>query len=261
MYQHHLDSIEKMKEYFFGREGVIALVLGGSVAKGNERPDSDIDGMVIVTDEEFARRKDLGMTAECIMGQCTYPEGYFDVKYMTKDYITVAAEKASEPTRNSFVKARVLFSSDPEIEDIVARIGVFQEQERDDKMLSFYGDCRLNHGYFIHDCKVDGYMRLHAVGEIIYSIYRMILQENGILFQCNRRLEECVAAAPMKPENIVALGRAAAEKQDDASIDAFVQAYFDWSKYPFPDFSKAYSRYVTDFEQWWYVQRPNVNEW
>ena len=46
MYQHHLDSIEKMKEYFFGREGVIALVLGGSVAKGNERPDSDIDGMV-----------------------------------------------------------------------------------------------------------------------------------------------------------------------------------------------------------------------
>ena len=261
MYQHHLDSIEKMKEYFFGREGVIALVLGGSVAKGNERPDSDIDGMVIVTDEEFARRKDLGTTAECIMGHCTYPEGYFDVKYMTKDYIAAAAEKASEPTRNSFVKARVLFSSDPEIEDIVARIGVFQEQERDDKMLSFYGDCRLNHGYFIHDCKVDGYMRLHAVGEIIYSIYRMILQENGILFQCNRRLEECVDTAPMKPQNIVALGRAAAEKQDDASIDAFVKAYFDWSKYPFPDFNKAYSRYVADFEQWWYVQRPNVNEW
>ncbi len=111
------------------------------------------------------------------MGHCTYPEGYFDVKYMTKDYITVAAEKASEPTRNSFVKARVLFSSDPEIEDIVA------------------------------------------------------------------------------------LGRAAAEKQDDASIDAFVQAYFVWSKYPFPNFNKAYSRYVADFEQWWYVQRPNVNEW
>ena len=133
--------------------------------------------------------------------------------------------------------------------------------ERDDKMLSFYGDYQLNHGYFLHSCKAEGYMRLHAVGEVIYSIYRMILQENGILFQCNRRLEDCVASAPMKPENIVALGRAAAEKQDDASIDAFAKAYFDWSKYPFPSFGKAYSRYVADFEQWWYVQRPNVNEW
>ncbi len=40
MYQHHLDSIEKTKEYFYGQEGVIALVLGGSVAKGNERPSA-----------------------------------------------------------------------------------------------------------------------------------------------------------------------------------------------------------------------------
>lgn len=261
MHRHHLDSIEKMKEYFYGKEGVIALVLGGSVAKGNERPDSDLDGMIIVTDEEYERRKAMGKTAECIVGHCTYPEGYFDVKYMTKDYIKVAAEKASEPTRNSFIKASVLFSSDPEIFDIVPRIGVFQEHEREDKMISFYGDYLLNHNYFIRSCKVDGYMRLHAVGEIIYSIYRMILQENGILFQCNRRLEESVAAAPNKPENIVQLGRAAAEKQDDESIDAFAKAYFGWTKYPLPDKGIAHSRYVTDFEQWWYIPRPTVNEW
>ena len=49
MYQHHLDSIEKMKEYFRPTEGIIALVLGGSVAKGNERPDSDLDALVILT--------------------------------------------------------------------------------------------------------------------------------------------------------------------------------------------------------------------
>ena len=59
MYQHHIDSIEKMKEYFHGRDGVIALVLGGSVARGQERPDSDLDGLVVVTEAEFARRKAL----------------------------------------------------------------------------------------------------------------------------------------------------------------------------------------------------------
>lgn len=261
MYQHHIDSIEKMKEYYANQEGLIALVLGGSVAKGNERPDSDLDGMIIVTDEVYEQRKAMGKTAETVVGHCTYPEGYFDVKYMNKAYIKAAAEKASEPTRNSFIGARVLISHDPEIDELVPKIGVFQTQERDDKMLSFYGAYLLNHNYFIRACKVDGYMRTHAVGEILYAVYRMILQENEILFPCNRRLEETVAKAPNKPENIVELGRAAAEKQDDASIEAFANAYFSWTKYPLPDKRLAHSRYVTDYEQWWHIPRPLVNEW
>ena len=86
MYQHHLDSIEKMKEYFRPTEGIIALVLGGSVAKGNERPDSDLDALVILTPEAYAKKLAEGRTAECVFGHCTYEGGYFDVKYMTKDY-------------------------------------------------------------------------------------------------------------------------------------------------------------------------------
>lgn len=261
MYQHHIDSIEKMKAYYAGKEGLIALVLGGSVAKGNERPDSDLDGMLIVTDEEYERRKAMGKTAECIVGECTYEGGYFDMKYMTKDYIKAAAANASEPTRNSFIGARVLFSSDPEIDELVPKIGVFQTQERDDKMLSFYGAYLLNHNYFIRSCKVDGYMRTHVVGEIIYSIYRMILQENEILFPCNRRLEETVAKCAMKPDNIIELGRKAAKGMDDESIEIFAKAYLSWTKYPLPEKSAAHSRYVTDYEQWWYTPRPLVNEW
>lgn len=111
MYQHHLDSIEKMKEYFRPTEGIIALVLGGSVAKGNERPDSDLDALVILTPEAYAKKLAEGRTAECVFGHCTYEGGYFDVKYMTKDYIQAAAQHGSEPTRNSFVGARGNFHS------------------------------------------------------------------------------------------------------------------------------------------------------
>jgi len=261
MHQHHIDSIERMKKYYEGKPGVIALVLGGSVAKGNERPDSDLDGMIIVTDEEYERRKAMGKTAEVVTGECTYEGGYFDMKYMTKDYIKVAAESASEPTRNSFIKARVLFSADPEIDELVPRIGVFQTGEREDKMISFYGAYLLNHNYFIRSCKVQGYMRVHAVGEILYAIYRMILQENEILFPCNRRLEETVEKCARKPENIRELGRAAAETMTDEAIEAFAKAYLEWTEYPLPERSVAHSRYVTDYEQWWYVRRPNVNEW
>ena len=54
MYQHHIDSIERLKEYYRDWEGVIAIVLDGSVVKGNARPDSDIDAIVVVTEKKFA---------------------------------------------------------------------------------------------------------------------------------------------------------------------------------------------------------------
>ena len=113
---------------------------------------------------------------------------------MTKQFLADAAAKGSEPTRNAFVKSQVLFSKDPEILKLVSKIPVFQKQEKEEKMLSFYADFWLNYYYFLKSCPVDGYMKLHAVNEVIYSIYRMILQEHEILFPSNRRLEEFVQA-------------------------------------------------------------------
>ena len=105
-YKHHAESIEIMKDYFRKEEGVIALIHGGSVAKGNERPDSDLDGMVIVDEDTYAKRVAAGTTAGNVSGLCTYPEGYFDVKYMTKQYLLEAAES------NVVSITQLLFSSE-----------------------------------------------------------------------------------------------------------------------------------------------------
>ena len=106
MYLHHKESIEKLKEYFIGQEGVSAIVLDGSVVKGNARPDSDIDAVIVVTEERFARLSAEGKFAEVIAGYCTYEGGYFDIKYKTKAFLQEAAIRASEPTRNAFVNAQ-----------------------------------------------------------------------------------------------------------------------------------------------------------
>lgn len=262
MYQHHVESIENMKRYFMDREEVIAVILGGSVAKGCERADSDLDAMVVLTPEAYEERVKNNTTVETIWGHCTYEGGYFDTKYMTKAYLMEAAEKASEPTRNSFIKSRVIYSKDDEIEEIVNRIPMFQKREQADKMMSFYSDYFLNYNYFLKICKPEGFMRVHVCSEIIYSIYRMILQEKEVLFPCNRRLEETVESLEDKPEHIVELGRKFAADQLDESGDAFVQAYFAWRKYPVPeDSSQVLSTYTADFEQWWRVPRPLVAEW
>lgn len=225
MYKHHEESLEIMRRYFAERSEVIALIFGGSVAKGNERPDSDLDAMVVIGDSAYEERVRNRTAVETISGLCTYEGGYFDVKYMTKDYLRMAADRGSEPTRNAFVGSRVIFSRDPEIEGIVARIPVFQEREREEKMLSFYADFSLNYHYFLKACKPDGYMRLHAVGEVIYSLYRMTLQEQGVLFPCNRRLEETVAKLSPETAELTRLGRALAQSQSMEDCDKIGRAH------------------------------------
>jgi predicted nucleotidyltransferase len=262
MYQHHVESIENMKRYFADREEVIALIFGGSVAKGCEREDSDLDAMVVISDDCYAERKSRNATAETIEGLCTYESGYIDVKYMTKQFLKDAAEKGSEPARNAFVKAQVLFTKDSEIPDIVAQIPVFQEKEKEEKMLSFYSNFWLNYYYFLKSCPVDGYMQLHATNEVIYSIYRMTLQVNHILFPSNRRLEEFVEVISTETQHLVSLGRKFAMSQKLHEGDEFVDYFLKLINYKFPeDIGIVLSQYTTDFEQWWRISRPNINEW
>lgn len=260
MYQHHIDSLKIMEDYY-RKENAIALIFGGSVAKGNERPDSDLDGMVVVSDEEYARRLAERRTAGTVHGLCTYEGGYFDVKYMTKSYLIEAAEKGSEPTRNSFVKSRVLFSSDPDIPGIVARIPVFQTQEKEAKIRSFYADYVYNYYYFLKACHAEGYALVHAVNEILYSLYRLVLQEHEVLFPCNRRLEETVAAINDETRQLTVLGRRLAQTMSNADADAFSQYFHQISHLQFPTGEEVASTYTLDFEQWWRIPRPNINEW
>ena len=156
MYKHHEESLQIMVGHYRRQKGVIAFIFGGSVAKGMERADSDLDGMAVVSQEEFEYREKHNTLTDVIQGKCTYEGGYFDVKYITEDFLKMAAQKGSEPTRNSFYRARVMFSDDPEIPELVTKIAAFQEAEMPDKMLSFYSDLMLNYGYFWKACKADG---------------------------------------------------------------------------------------------------------
>ncbi len=133
MYKHHEESLENLKNYFSGKEEVIAVIFGGSVAKGCARPDSDLDAMVVVTDTAYALRVQQNSTAETIEGYCTYEGGYFDIKYMTKSFLEDAAKKGSEPARNAFIKAQVLFTKDADIPQIVEKSPSFRKQEKEEK--------------------------------------------------------------------------------------------------------------------------------
>lgn len=106
-------------------------------------------------------------------------------------------------------------------------------------------------------------MRAHLAQEIVYSVYRLILAENRVLFPCNRRLEEAVSGCVRRPENILALGAAFLKEISKENCDAFVSAFLQTTELnmdvPMNEILSAYTLY---YEDWW---RENVlpfpNEW
>lgn len=261
MYKHHEESIEIMKKYF-KKQGVAALILGGSIAKGTERENSDIDGMVVLSDTAYAQKERSNSTTETIDGLCTYDGGYFDIKYMTKEYLKELAERGSEPARNGFFKSKILFCNDLEIKEILPRIPVFQKKEKKEKLLSFYSDFWLNYYYFLKCCSIDGYMKMRTIAEIIYSLYRVILQEQEILFDCNRRLEKQVYEIDKDTAEFVELGRKLEKSQCVQDADLFVEKFLKITTYVPPEnIAEVLTTYSKDFQEWWRIPRPNINEW
>ncbi len=265
MYPHHKESLDIALDFFKTKshikDGLIAIFFGGSVAKGCEREDSDLDFMIIVTDEMHDRLTKEGCTVETVSGLCTYEGGYFDIKYYKKDFLLALAEKGSEPARNAWDKARCLYTTEPELAELAAKIPCFDESLYNEKMLSFYGYFTLNEGYFWPMGKHDRFLRMRAATDTIYYGFRMILQENHILFPCAKSLFMTVEKAPNKPDGIIELAYKVLDTLADEDMTDFVNAIKNFLSWPIPDWSVAGSRYTDDNELWWNNPRPLIAEW
>ncbi|MCL2199714.1 MAG: nucleotidyltransferase domain-containing protein [Defluviitaleaceae bacterium] len=248
MYKHHEDSVKKMAEHFREDPEVRALFLVGSVATGTEREDSDIDGVAILTPEEFERKKAAGGTLEVIHGKCTYEGGYFDIHYHTREDLENLCAQGSEPMRNLFTAAQPLFCKDEGLEELVAKIPVYPKKEAEEKRLRFYSTFKQFHAYFWNACKPTGFMRFHIADGMIYNMYRLILIENQILFPSMRNLEETVIAAPNKPDKIVEKCHKLMQTLSDDDCHSIVESYEGWTTYDFP---KEHNTVMNNFADTW----------
>ena len=261
VYKHHQEAINNLITVFKGAPGIVACILGGSVAKGLARPDSDIDAIVIVTDEKHASLAAERRLSECIFESCPYEGGYFDIKYTTKGYLLEVKARGSEPARNAFAGAMVLFSGDGEIDEIVLRLGVFQRNEKEEKMRSFYCTLALNQGYFWNLSQDNTYLRMRTAADILLYGYRLLLEYNEVLFPCHKSLTATVERLRAKPDAIVEKGERLLRTLSDEAKKDFVDAVLGFINYTPPPWSEVLTQYIDDNEQWWYKNRPVLSEW
>jgi predicted nucleotidyltransferase len=249
MYEHHKESIENMKKHYRENPEIKALFLIGSVATETANPGSDIDAVAIISHEYHEKKKNGEGLEEVYYGKCTYEGGYFNIHYMTREDLIKTGESGSEPMRNRFSSARVLFCDEPDLPELAASIPVFQKTEGKKNQFKFYCSMRMYYNYFWWTCKPDGYMRFHIANGIIYFLYRLILLENEILFPSVRKLEEYVINTSNKPDKIIEKCQKFMQTLSDEGCLAVITEYESWTSYDYPkDHNIIMNNFMNPFE-------------
>jgi hypothetical protein len=260
MRPHHEDTVRRLVEHFADDPACLGVIVGGSVAKGLARDDSDVDVMLVVPDgvyrERFERNQLFYITAEF----CDYPGGYIDGKYVDLAYLRAAAERGNEVTRAAFTGAFVAHSKIEGLDALVRAIAVFPADEKPDKIRSFYAQFECAAWYASEALRRDDrYLLTRAVGDFVLFGGRLILEHNDALYPYHKHLLTALRAVPDAPDGLCALIDALLERPSAENLRAFydaIKAFRPWNEAG----EMWQARYVKDTELAWLHGTPYVGD-
>jgi predicted nucleotidyltransferase len=249
---HHEESIDRFVEATRSAETCDAVIVEGSVARGTERPDSDVDLYLVVDDDAFARARDDGRLSYVSGEGVTYEGGYFDIKLVTLDYLDQAALRGDDPCRASFQSARVAWSTIDDLEERLARILAVSEESWSRREAAFMAHARLQNWYFLPQAFDHGntFLLHHAAVHLVMAAGRALLALNRVLFKAPKYLERTVADVPRKPDGYVQLANDVLARPTPATAAALMSALEEFHSWPLSP-AETLSRYVEDNELAW----------
>lgn len=206
MFLHHQQTIDNVIAYFQKESGVLALVLGGSIAHGYAKKESDVDIMIVVDHLEYLQRKQSNTALFYNQELCSYPNGYVDGKYIDEDYLRLVAAKGNEPTRYAFKDCRILFSNSETVSSLIQEIVRFDFASKDAKANRFYAQTHAWKWYFYEGKKHrNDLLVATSINNFILFASRVVLNHNDMLYPYHKWLLKEVERAPLKPSNLLSL--------------------------------------------------------
>lgn len=236
MREHHKQTISKLTNEMKNDSRYLALIVGGSIAKGREQESSDVDVIVVVTEEEFKRRQETKEFHYFRTDLSQYEGGYIDGSVVDIHFLNEIAEKGNEPSRAAFTGAFIAFSKIPDLEEIISRIREYQQEEQEQKIQSFYAHLEAVR-WFVPEAEKrnDTYLLRWAANELVLYGGRMILAYNKILYPYHKWLMWELRNAKEKPENLEQLIDRLLESPSSEHAEQFCKAileFRDWEKPP-----------------------------
>ena len=258
---HHQRAIDRLTGAYRDDPCFRGLIIGGSVARGYAREDSDVDFLIIATDEAFKRRlaaRDLFINRTDL---CDYDGGFVDGKIINLAFLEDLAQNGNEPSRAAFEGAFVAYSHIPNLDGLLRRIPVYPEAGHDERIKAFYSMAFIQH-WFIHEAERHGnrYTLTRAASQLALFTGRLILAHNCRLFPYHKWLPRALESAPEKPDDLIARFNDLLNEPCGANATALferVKAFQDWGVSDL----EAYTWFMTDVEWSWMSGRTPIEDW
>ncbi len=238
-----------------------ALVIGGSVAKGYARDDSDVDFLIVATDDVFERRRaaqDLFINRTDLSD---YPGGYVDGKIINLAFLRDVAEKGNEPSRAAFEGAFAAYSHVPEFDGLLRRIPVYPEAGHEERIRAFYSMAFMQRWlYHEGDRHGNRYVLTRAASQLALFAGRLILAHNRKLFPYHKWLLAALESVPEKPDGFLACMDellAAPTGERVSALFELVQGFRDWGVSDLD----AYTWFMTEVEWGWMSGGTSIEDW
>jgi predicted nucleotidyltransferase len=203
--RHHLQAIDAFLARYGAGDEVVALLLVGSLAHGFATPASDVDVILVATEEAYRRREREHRIAFAERDLCSYPGGYVDVKVTSLSLLQHVADRGSDAARYAYRDAEVLVSRDPDLGDLLARVARFPIEQKADRERRFL--CQVHAwAWYMGQAEShrDAYLETVATQKLALFACRVVLNRNEALFPYHKWLLRETARVPVQPDGFMA---------------------------------------------------------
>lgn len=230
---------------------VLAVILVGSLARRSEREGSDVDIYLVVTEERFARETHAGRFAWTARHGLDYPGSYIDVKLASPSYLRTAVERGDDPTRASFAGARVVYTDDEDLGDLVAKIAALPDAAWEERVRSHVAQARLYGGYFLAQGagRGDDFLVRHAAVHLALAAARAAFAAAHVLMPGPKYVTGLIHSIPTPDGFVSAWERAVGDPGIETGTE-LLRRLMDWLGQGItPD--EALSTFIRDNELTW----------
>lgn len=236
MLEHHTATLARVAEFFSKDPEVVGLILAGSIAHGFCTPESDVDVMLVVSDEDHAERLRTVRTGFFSRELCTYEAGYVDGKYISEGLLRQVAARGSEPARFAFKDARVIFSKDPALPALVEQSARYPSEGKADRIRRFQAQVEAWRWYSSEALKQKNLPLLRmAVAKLTLFAGRIVLAHNELLYPYHKWFLRVLAGAPEQPPGLLEQIEGLARAPDADGVERFttlIRGFKSWEVDP-----------------------------
>jgi predicted nucleotidyltransferase len=259
VYPHHREAIEELTRRFEADPEPTAVYLAGSIAHGFERPDSDIDLVIVVDDEAYAERAREHRLHFYDLEVSDHPGVLAEGKYVSESLLEQVARHGSEPARFALHDVRRLVGR-VDYTECFARIARYPVEGKLDRLRRFFAQVEAWHWYFTEALRLENpYLLGTATSKLVLFGGRLVLTRNERLYPYHKWFLRVLETAEDKPDGLMAAIDALYREPTRPHADRFRELVIFHGPWEVPAAGWP-SQFVIDSELNWLDGEPPVDD-